>query len=71
MSAPWGFAPEDIAIPVHVFQGEADALVPATWGRGLAPRVPGAGITCYPDEGHFIALTRRRDVLEYLVGDRR
>ena len=41
MSAPWGFAPEDIAIPVHVFQGEADALVPAAWGRGLARRVPG------------------------------
>jgi pimeloyl-ACP methyl ester carboxylesterase len=67
MSAPWGFAPEDLAIPVHVFHGGADALVPDAWGRELARRIPGATITCYPGEGHFIALTRRRDVLESLV----
>ena len=67
MSAPWGFAPEDIAVPVHVFQGGADALVPEAWGRELARRIPGATITCYPGEGHFIALTRRRDVLESLL----
>jgi len=71
MSAPWGFAPEDVTIPVRVFQGAADALVPEAWGRKLARRIPGADITCYPDEGHFIALTRRREVLEYLVGDLR
>ena len=69
MSAPWGFAPEDVTIPVHIFQGDADALVPGDWGRELARRIPGSGITCYPDGGHFIALTRRREVLEYLVGD--
>jgi pimeloyl-ACP methyl ester carboxylesterase len=68
MSAPWGFAPEDVAVPVHVFQGSADALVPDSWGPALARRIPGAAITSYPDEGHFIALTRRREVLEYLVG---
>jgi hypothetical protein len=28
MSAPWRFAPEDVAIPVHIFQGSADARVP-------------------------------------------
>ena len=69
MSAPWGFAPEDVSIPVQVFQGEADALVPAAWGRELARRIPGARITCYPGGGHFIALTRRREVLEYLASD--
>ena len=69
MGAPWGFVPEDVTIPVHVFQGGADALVPEAWGRELARRIPGAVITCYPGEGHFIALTRRREVLEWLVGD--
>lgn len=67
MGAPWRFAPEDVAIPVHIFQGSADALVPEAWGRELARRIPGAAITLYPDGGHFIALTRRREVLEYLV----
>jgi len=69
MSAPWGFGPEDVTVPVRIFQGAADALVPEAWGRSLAARIPGATITCYPDEGHFIALTRRRDVLEYLAED--
>jgi pimeloyl-ACP methyl ester carboxylesterase len=59
--------PEDVAIPVHIFHGSADALVPEAWGRELARRIPGAAITLYPDGGHFIALTRRREVLEYLV----
>lgn len=46
----------------------ADALVPEAWGRELARRIPEASITCYLDQGHFIAPTRRRAVLEYLVG---
>jgi pimeloyl-ACP methyl ester carboxylesterase len=71
MSAPWGFAPEDVTVPVRVFQGTADALVPEAWGRALAARIPGATITCYSGEGHFIALTRRRDVLDYLADRRR
>jgi pimeloyl-ACP methyl ester carboxylesterase len=69
MAAPWGFAPEDLAVPVQVFQGSADVLVPEAWGEVLARRIPGAGLTRYPGEGHFIALTRRRAVLEYLAGD--
>ena len=67
MSAPWGFEPEDVAVPVRVFQGDADALVPAAWGKVLADRIPGATLTIYPDEGHFIALTRSREVLTYLA----
>lgn len=67
LGAPWGFTPEEIVVPVHVFQGGADTLVPAEWGRTLARRIPGADLTLYPGEGHFIALTRRRDVLEYLA----
>ena len=64
---PWGFAPEDIKRPVHIFQGTADTSVPARWGTMLAERIPGAFLTLFPGEGHFISLTRRRDVLEWLV----
>ncbi len=68
IAAPWGFRPEDIRTPVHVYQGTADALVPEEWGRNLAERLPDASLTVYPDEGHFIALTRREDVLNWLAG---
>lgn len=66
--APWGFAPEDLAVPVHVYQGTADTIVPESWGRALAARIPGASLTLYPGEGHFIALTRRADALGWLAG---
>jgi pimeloyl-ACP methyl ester carboxylesterase len=68
IAAPWGFRPEDVRTPVHVYQGAADTLVPEEWGRNLAERLPGASLTVYPDEGHFIALTRREDVLKWLAG---
>ena len=65
--APWGFSPEEVTGPVAVFQGTADPTVPESWGRVLADRIPGAALTLFPGEGHFIALTRRREVLEWLA----
>ncbi len=65
--APWGFTPEDLSTSINVFQGTADTLVPEAWGRMLADRLPGASLTLYPGEGHFIALTRRDDVLQWLA----
>ena len=65
--APWGFELEDLSVPVRVFQGTADPLVPESWGRLLADRIPTASLTLFPAEGHFIALTRRRDALEWLL----
>jgi pimeloyl-ACP methyl ester carboxylesterase len=65
--APWGFAPEELSTPVRVFQGTADHVVPEEWGRILADRIPGASLVLYPGEGHFIAVTRRADVLGWLA----
>ena len=68
--APWGFAPEDVTVAVRVFQGTADAMVPEAWGRRLAARIPDASLVLYPDEGHFISVTRRADVLDWLAAPR-
>ena len=69
--APWGFAPEDLSATIRIFQGTADTLVPEAWGRMLAGRIPGAALTLYPGEGHFIALTRRDEVLRWLASQSR
>ncbi len=53
MSAPWGFSPEDVTVPVRVFQGSADALVPEEWGRELARRIPNAEIDDLSERGTF------------------
>ena len=67
-AAPWGFLPEDVTTPVRIYQGTADPLIPEEWGHLLTRRTPNGSLALYPDEGHFIALTRRRDVLEWLAG---
>ncbi|WP_158507211.1 alpha/beta fold hydrolase [Subtercola sp. Z020] len=65
--SPWGFRPEDVAAPVEVFQGDADRVIPPAWSRALVARLPSATLHEYPDEGHFIALTRRAEVLSHLA----
>lgn len=65
--APWGFDPENLSTPVRVYQGTADPLVPDSWGRLLADRIPGATLALFPTEGHFIALTRRQEVFQWLA----
>jgi pimeloyl-ACP methyl ester carboxylesterase len=68
ITAPWGFLPEEVTTPVRIYQGTADTLVPEEWGQLLARRTPDSSLALYPDEGHFIALTRRKDVLEWFAG---
>jgi pimeloyl-ACP methyl ester carboxylesterase len=65
--APWGFAPEDVAGPVTLWQGDRDRLVPAAWAAMLAARLPDASVVDCPGEDHFIGLTRRSEVLRTLV----
>lgn len=65
--APWGFAPEDVAVPVDIWQGSADTLVPEAWAHELAARIPDAELHLLEGEGHMIGLTRRADVLAALA----
>ncbi|RFA14274.1 hypothetical protein B7R21_06725 [Subtercola boreus] len=65
--APWGFAPEAVRARVEVFQGDADRVIRAAWSRILVERLPDARLHEFADEGHFVALTRRAEILEYLT----
>ena len=65
--APWGFAPEDVAPPVTLWQGDRDRLVPAAWATMLAARLPDARVVTCPGEDHFTGLTRRPELLRTLA----
>ena len=65
--APWGFAPEDVAPPVTLWQGDRDRLVPAVWATMLAARLPDARVVTCPGEDHFTGLTRRPELLRTLA----
>jgi pimeloyl-ACP methyl ester carboxylesterase len=56
IASPRGFRMEDIALPVHVFQGGHDRNVPPAMGEYIAKRLPRGRYHFYPDEGHLSIL---------------
>lgn len=65
---PWGIDLADIHVPVHVWQGELDKMVPADHGVWLGERIPGATTHVVAGEGHLsIALGGIGRMLEDLV----
>ena len=67
LDAPWGFDPAEIRAPVVIWQGDADTLVPVTWGERLAQRIPGAELRICHGDGHFLALGRYAEILGVLA----
>ena len=62
---PWGFAPEDLDVPVDVWAGTEDQLVDPGWASDLARRIPGAELHRRPG-GHFVAHTCYPEIFESL-----
>ena len=54
----WGFAVGSIRVPVLVWQGEQDLMVPLGHGRWLAEHVPGAEARITWEDGHLTILER-------------
>jgi pimeloyl-ACP methyl ester carboxylesterase len=49
----WGFALDDVKVPVRLWHGEADLHVPVQMGRELAARLPSCTSTFVKDGGHL------------------
>jgi pimeloyl-ACP methyl ester carboxylesterase len=65
---PWGFEPMCIRVPVTVWQGEFDLMVPTAHGRWLADRIPGSQRRFLPGHGHLsLVKDLRADVLDQLL----
>jgi len=64
----WGFSLDDIRVPVAVWQGELDRMVPFAHGRWLLRHVPGAQARMVSGHGHLSLVARHREeVLDELL----
>jgi pimeloyl-ACP methyl ester carboxylesterase len=61
--APWGYELSSITVPVAIWQGREDAMVPYAHGEWLAAHVPGAEAHLFDDEGHLSLVGRMDEVL--------
>ena len=50
---PWGFELADIRVPVHIWQGGHDKMVPYAHGQWLAANCGSACPHLYPEHGHL------------------
>jgi len=63
----WGFSLDAIAVPVTVWHGRHDAMVPTSHGEWLAERVPGARSRILGEEGHLSLVLRFGEVVDELL----
>jgi pimeloyl-ACP methyl ester carboxylesterase len=65
----WGFDPASITVPVFLWQGDGDLMVPFAHGRWLAERIPTAKAHLLPGEGHVsVWLNHLDEVFDELAG---
>lgn len=66
--SPWGFDLADIEVPVTLWQGSEDLMVPFAHGQWLAERVPGVDAHLEDGEGHLsITVGHVDQMLDHLV----
>lgn len=65
---PWGFALDEVDVPVTVWQGDLDLMVPFAHGEWLVEHLPQATGRMVPGHGHISLVTQYRgEILDDLI----
>jgi pimeloyl-ACP methyl ester carboxylesterase len=68
-SRPWGFSVADIAVPMHVWHGDADPIVPLAHAEHLVSLLPRAELRVRVGESHLGNFAAAGEILSALVAD--
>lgn len=61
---PWGFELSAINVPVHIWQGDDDFMVPHAHSYWLEKHIPGSKLNFVPGHGHIsLVVTHREEIL--------
>jgi pimeloyl-ACP methyl ester carboxylesterase len=63
----WGFEPSRIEVPVAIWQGRQDRMVPFAHGQWLAAEIPTAQAHLYAEEGHLSLIMQVDRILTDLM----
>ncbi len=66
LARPWGFPLEEITVPTHLWQGEADVVVTPAMGRYLAASIPHCTAHFLPGAGHLLLFTHWAEILSVM-----
>lgn len=67
LGAPWGFSPSDVTVPIRVWHGDIDPLVPLADAERLARTVANGKLHVVPGHGHYAGLVRAPEVIADLA----
>lgn len=71
MTRPFGFPIGGVTVPVRIWHGVQDKVVPVGMGRYIERAVPNAVATYYRNEGHHFVYERWREILGVLLTEAR
>jgi len=66
---PWGFSLEEVSVPVHLWHGEEDLVVPMHHAEDLSSRLPDASLHGLEDTGHFSIQQHYGTMLDTLLAE--
>jgi pimeloyl-ACP methyl ester carboxylesterase len=68
LTRPWGFALEEIKVPVYLWHGTADDFTTTGMARYLAAKIPQGKAYVYENEGHMLLIPRWKEILTTILG---
>jgi pimeloyl-ACP methyl ester carboxylesterase len=63
----WGFSLEAIRVPIHMWYGDADNIVPVAHGEHMAAKIPQATLRVRAGEGHLGGLGASHEIFDALL----
>lgn len=63
----WGFELGDLVVPIRLWHGDSDHIVPLAHARHLQARIPGATLRVRPGESHLGSLDAAEEILDAIL----